>query len=287
MSSELYLELLDGLKSKKPKTFLALARTGQMVLTDRLRKKFKDASFFDFCESPSSGDIAAELTTLEDQGLVIFKDLDVESIFEESILEMYQAIFNNREIVLTLANGKKKSIELANFHIVVVCRGIVSLPESLVDTFDQVLKEDDDCEASFAFHSSEADNGEEDSEDNDQVADEFKLFLQEAVREVEKNAEKIFKDGFNIEFLDEDAGEGASIDFNYEEDGRWNLIIWIELAGKGWVEIDEEMGEEIADAFDDKVLEFLKVKLSESDYGKMIDLKENTSEVYHSGEKIY
>ena len=133
----------------------------------------------------------------------------------------------------------------------------------------------------------DSDDAEEDSEDNDDGADEFKLVLQEAVREVEKNAEKIFKDGFNIEFLDEDAGEGYSIDLNYQKDGTWNLIINIELAGKGWVEIDEEMGEEIADAITDKVLEFLKVNLSESDFGKISELREITSEVYHSGEKVY
>ena len=133
----------------------------------------------------------------------------------------------------------------------------------------------------------DSDDAEEDSEDNDDGADEFKLVLQEAVREVEKNAEKIFKDGFNIEFLDEDAGEGYSIDLNYQKDGTWNLIINIELAGKGWVEIDEEMGEEIADAITDKVLEFLKVNLSESDLGKISELREITSEVYHSGEKVY
>ena len=133
----------------------------------------------------------------------------------------------------------------------------------------------------------DSDDAEEDSEDNDDGADEFKLVLQEAVREVEKNAEKIFKDGFNIEFLDEDAGEGYSIDLNYQKDGTWNLIINIELAGKGWVEIDEEMSEEIADAITDKVLEFLKVNLSESDFGKISELREITSEVYHSGEKVY
>ena len=133
----------------------------------------------------------------------------------------------------------------------------------------------------------DSDDAEEDSEDNDDGADEFKLVLQEAVREVEKNAEKIFKDGFNIEFLDEDAGEGYSIDLNYQKDGTWNLIINIELAGKGWVEINEEMGEEIADAITDKVLEFLKVNLSESDLGKISELREITSEVYHSGEKVY
>lgn len=133
----------------------------------------------------------------------------------------------------------------------------------------------------------DSDDAEEDSEDNDDGADEFKLVLQEAVREVEKNAEKIFKDGFNIEFLDEDAGEGYSIDLNYQKDGTWNLIINIELAGKGWVEINEEMGEEIADAITDKVLEFLKVNLSGSDLGKISELREITSEVYHSGEKVY
>ena len=169
MSAELYLELIDGLNSKKPKTFLALASSGSEEVCDRLRKKFKNASFIDICDGPTAGEIAAELTTIEDGGLAIIKDLQHASFSgEESILEIFETLFSNRELVLTLASGKRKSLELANFHIVCVCDAEIVIPEDLYKLFDHTYKEDEGCTVSFEFDEEVPTDSEEDeSEDND------------------------------------------------------------------------------------------------------------------------
>lgn len=172
MSAELYLELIDGLNSKKPKTFLALASSGSEEVCDRLRKKFKNAVFIDICDGPSAGDIAADLTTIEDGGLAIIKDLQFASFSgEDSIQEIFETLFSNRELVLTLASGKKKSLELANFHIVCVCDGEIVLPEELYKLFDHTYKEDDECKISFEFDEEVPADSEDDEKDESEEDD--------------------------------------------------------------------------------------------------------------------
>ena len=140
MTSTTSQQLLDAFTSRKPKTFLIVSGNKTDDLAGLICQAFKSSQTIDFYDQPTVGDVSVVLTNLEDQDVLIMKNLDVWSaeLIENAEL-ILQKTFSERQIHLGLSNGKITKIDLANFHILVTCNQLRRIPETFLRVFDEVF----------------------------------------------------------------------------------------------------------------------------------------------------
>ena len=140
MTSTTSQQLLDAFTSRKPKTFLIVSGNKTDDLAGLICQSFKSSQTIDFYDQPTVGDVSVVLTKLEDQDVVIMKNLDVWSSELMGNAELIlQKTFSERQIHLELANGKITKIDLANFHVLVTCNQLRRIPERFLRVFDEIF----------------------------------------------------------------------------------------------------------------------------------------------------